>query len=725
MMNMNGPAYANPDPMNTLLQPEPLMPPPLLNDMGYEPVPIVSPLDRWAFREYGKMAFQLIGEERDKLIDHIMDTAYRDCKTWKPRDDRMLASQAFWELGSRYAEERDRMNRGEADPSGRAQASEIVELNDGYLTVDKITSMVAGAKWGVHVHPKAPGYEDGAQLIEDLLTWADEKLAKKYGMTLHGPQIRDEVHYAVLRGWITGLLIPNPKDPYLPWTYLLEDPLFVYPRYSGDELVRVIHKYSVSVLEAQAEYDAAFEFLLEKEDDDEVEIISYYDQVYCMTLLAEGEGAASVYHQTGGYTDRIVLKPLTVHGYTDLQGKPINPWVIITPRGSPTRKFSSSNATTDREAAVALIGLDVIYPIRDLIVQLEKFVSMAATEMAKGVNPPRIIWYDGVNKPETLDLGEGAENFMIMGAQDAKIIESTAMKPDAEPWLQLISERLQKGSIPGVLFGSAGFSLAGYAINLLSQQAQDVVQPILEGVKLYRELRFERMLEMYANIGYSFAGPLTIASTDPESGIKYASARSVHPAIIYANGCNVDVSFDEVVPRDAGPMLASAIGGYQANLLPLYDALHDWVGIKDTRAAIQRLAEGLNFKDPMVMKHMAREAGQKSGSALVRRAVAASIMEEEQMKMMQMMMMQQQAAGGQVPGQEPATGGNVSGGNQPTNTQVNVEASPPSNVNPITAAANQMNQVSGAVNVGMGGTPPNPETTREAGILSFIQGLVP
>ena len=720
-MNLNTPAYTPQPSMQMPLagMEEPLYPPPILNDLGQESLQVHSPLDRWSFREYGKMADQLDQMEQAKLIDHIIDISYRDCKSWGPRNDRMLASQAFWEIGTRYSAQKEEMNAGHTDSDGRPQVSEIVELNDGYLTVDKITSMVAGAKWATEVHPKAVGYEDAAQLIEDLLVWAEEKLSKKYGMTLHGPMIRDEVHYATLRGWITGLLIPNPKDPYLPWTYLLEDPLFVYPRFSGDELIRVIHKYSVTVLEAQAEYDQAFEFLLEKEDDDEVEIISYYDQVYCMTLLSEGSGTQSVYRSVGNtYTDRVVLKPLTRHGYTDLQGKAINPWIIVTPRGSPTRKFSEPGATTDREAAVALIGLDVLYPIKDLIVQLEKFVAMAATEMAKGVNPPRIIWYDGVNKPETLDVGEGAENFMIMGSQDAKIIESTAMKPDAQPWLNLITERLQKGSVPSVLFGSTGFSLAGYAISLLSQQAQDVVQPLLEGVKLYREIRQQRMLEMYANIGHTFAGPLSISSTDPETGIRYSSAKTVNPAIIFANGATVHVTYDEVTPRDSGPMLASAISGYTSGVLPLYDAMHDWVGLKDTRQAMTRLAEGLNFKDPMVLKHMARAAGKKSGSTLLRNAVIAA----EQDEMMQMMMTQQQAAMGQpIPGQEPATGGNVSGGVQPTNTQVNVEASPPSNINPITAASNQLNQVSAGLNVANGGTPPAPDT--EASILQFIQAL--
>ena len=277
--------------------------------------------------------------------------------------------------------------------------------------------------------------------------------------------------------------------------------------------------------------------------------------------------------------------------------------------------------------------------------------------------------------------------------------------------------------MPSVLFGSTGFSLAGYAIHLLSQQAQDVVQPLLEGVKLYREIRQQRMLEMYANIGHTFAGPLSIASTDPETGIRYSSAKTVHPAMIFANGSNVTVSYDEVTPRDSGPMLASAISGYQSGILPLYDALHDWVGLKDTRQAMIRLAEGLNFKDPMVLKHMAREAGKKSGSTLLRNAVVAA----EQEEIMQQMIMRQQAMmaaqeGQPTPGQEPATGGNVSGGDQPTNTQVNVEGNPPSNINPITAASNQLNQVSATLNTANGGTPPAPPSP-EASILQFIQSL--
>ena len=186
MMNLNTPAYGPQPSMQMPLEgmgqdmPQMLQPPPMLNDLGQESLQVISPLDRWAFREYGKMADQLQGPEQAKLLDHIIDISYRDCKSWQPRNDRMMDSQAFWEVGSRYAKEKEMMNRGDTDPDGRPQISEIVELNDGYLTVDKITSMVTGAKWATTIHPKAVGYEDAAQLIEDLLIWAEEKLAQKY-----------------------------------------------------------------------------------------------------------------------------------------------------------------------------------------------------------------------------------------------------------------------------------------------------------------------------------------------------------------------------------------------------------------------------------------------------------------------------------------------------------------------------------------------------------------
>lgn len=651
-----------------------------------------SPLDRWTFREYGKPTSMLDDTEMAGLINHVLKTADNLVDYWKPRNERMMQSQTFWELGSRYSEWKS------ADGKENTQQSSIVELNDGYTTIDKITSMVAGAKWGLSVRPKSFGYEDMAQDIEDMVRWAEDKIDKKYSLGLHSKVIRDEVHFAALRGWITGLLVPNPNDTYLPWSYILEDPLFVYPRYSGDELIQVVRRYSVSVFDAQNQYGFSMEGFAHKDDDDEVEITDYFDTVYRITLLSEG-GQSPVTKQ---YVDRIILQPLTMHGYTDLTGKAINPWIIVAPRGSPTRKFSENVKGVSRDKAVALIGLDAIYPVRGVIEHIEKLMSMFVTEIAKGVNPARIVFYNGVDKPEVLDLGEGAENYYIMGTQDARILESTAARPETAPYLQILSERLQKGSLPSVLYGQSGFSLAGYAINLLTQGASDVVQPILMGVQRYRELKNQRMLEMYANIGYSFAGPLSFSTQDSETGIKYASGHYIVPAMIFANGVDVEVTYEELTPRDMIPLLSAVIGAYQAGLMPLEDAMNT-IGIHDTRQAKYRLAEGLNYKDPLVLKHLSRIAGERSGSSLLKEAVERARIEE-------MMIMQAQSMGAAgSPEGPPTPGGGENRGE--------AEASPPSAQNPITAAANQLNNVSAAVNVGSGGTPPNADP-----IVQFLTG---
>lgn len=676
-------------PQNPMGQPMTPQAPPTLQTL--------SPLDRFALKEFGTVADALDESQLPILYDYIIRTAETLKTYWKPRDDRMMDSQSFWEIGTRYAEDNYERARAARSAEGQhdEQAGEIFELNDGYLTVDKITSMVSGANWALDVPPARVGQEDLAQDIESMLVWADEQLDRRYSLGLHANTLRDEVHYAVLRGWITGMVVPNPDDPYLPWTYLLEDPLFVYPRYSGDDLVQTCHCYTMSALEAQGKYEQAFDFLLEKDDDDEVEVIDYHDTTYHLTLLTDG-GLITGMPYSG---DRITLLPLTRHHYTDFQGRPINPWVIVTPRGTPTRRFAKSS--TSSSDAVAYIGLDVLYPIKQVITTFERIMAMLMTEVSKGVNPPRIIYYDGFNKPEELDIGVGATNWMILGSQDAKILESTAMKPDAQPVLQIIEDRLQRGSIPNVLYGQAGFTLAGYAINLLSQGAQDVVQPLLTGVKRYRELKFQRLLEMYLSIGHTFAGPLAFGAVDPSTGIKYASGKYISPEILLQNGVKVDVTYDTITPRDSVPLMTAAVAANQAGILPLYDAMKDYAGIKDPKAAMRRLAEGMNYNDPLVQKHLARKAGLQSGNKDLQEAVLAAIYEEQMMMIAAMQAQGQGGANGEGSPEGPPQ--NAGGEMQPGS-----EASPPASINPMTASTNQMNNVSSAVNVGNGGTPPNP-----------------
>lgn len=663
---------------------------------------VTSPLDRYSLKNYGKLADMLSEDELPSLYDYVLRTAEQLKTYWKPRDDRMLDSQSFWEIGTRYAEENYQRNRAAKTVEGQHedQEGETFELNDGYLTADKITSMVSGANWALDVPPARVGLEDVAQDIESMLVWADEQLDRKYSFGLHGTTLRDEVHYAVLRGWITGMVVPNPDDPYLPWTYLLEDPLLVYPRYAGEDLSQVCHCYTMNVLEAQAKYDMAFDFLLEKDDDDEVEVVEYHDQIYRLTLLVDG----GMVHGLPYSGDRVTLLPLTRHSYVDHQGKPINPWIIVTPRGTPTRRFSNASTSSTQEAT-AYIGLDVLHPIKHIIIAFERLMAMLLTEIAKGVNPPRIMFYDGFNKPEELDIGVGSTNWLILGSQDARIIESTAMKPDANPVLSIIEDRMQKGSVPAVLFGNVGQTLAGYAINLLSQGAQDVVQPLTSGVKRYRELKFQRMLEMYLSIGHTFAGPIAFGATDPSTGIKYASGKYIDPQTIHMNGVKVDVTFDTVTPRDAVPLMTAAVAANQAGILPLYDAMKDYAGIKDPKAAMRRLAEGMNYNDPRVQKHLARKAGLQSGNKDLQEAVLAAIY-EEQMMMMQAMAAQGMGGEGGGPNSEGSPKGppSLPGGEEGPGS----EASPPASINPITAATQQANNVSAAMNVRNGGSPPNP-----------------
>src|SRR3990167_9749722 len=95
---------------------------------------LTSPLDMWSMANYGVIAEQLDESQMDDLVTYVVTMAEDDKKFWKPRDDRMMDSQSFWELGSRYANSTRRaIEEGAAlenDPD--ETPSEQVEFNDGY-----------------------------------------------------------------------------------------------------------------------------------------------------------------------------------------------------------------------------------------------------------------------------------------------------------------------------------------------------------------------------------------------------------------------------------------------------------------------------------------------------------------------------------------------------------------------------------------------------------------
>ena len=648
----------------------------------------LSPLDHWAIKEFGKTADMLVEGEFDDLISHLLEVAQSDEDYWRPRNERMLEDQKYWEVGGRRNVSKKKQI---SDAQDEVQESEVIELNHGYLVVDKITSMGAGAGWMADVPPKNPSLTDVAQKIENMLLWGERELNVRHALALNSSIIRDEFHYAVLRGWIAGMIIPNIEDTRVPWNYILEDPLFVYPRYSGTKLLRVSHRYTVMVLEAKEDFPELYEYLKDKKDDDKVEITVYYDEKYKIAMIGGHEYKNSTHVPITG-----VIK----HGYKDIDGHPINPWIIVTPRGTPTRRVSHYDKLSDRGNTVANIGLGVIHPIRHVIEDLERLVSQLHTEVAKGVNGPAIIYYDGANKPERLDLGIGGENYFVLGQEKYEPIQSTAMKPDGQALLTLYQDLLQRGSVPSVLYGQSANSVSGYAISLLTQGAKDVMQPLLDGVKLFRELRFRRMLEMYVNISSQYMGPLTFGGMDQGSEQYYTGNQQVTPQDIISNGVFVDVRYDDLVPQDRAQLTSVAMGAVDAGVLPLYDAMKDWIGIKDPKAALLRLAEGINYKNPGIMEEMAMIAARDSGNPLLQEAV-----QNYQIKQQQMMALQMEEAKAKTAGK--ANG--ASSGAIPPNMQADAgQGQVPAKENPMTAIMNQMRDVTATGNVENGGNMPLP-----------------
>lgn len=646
-----------------------------------------NPLDAWAVTMYKKAAGKLKGDEMEDLVTHVLTLAKDDVEYWKPRDERMEDSQRYWELWKRKTLESSYGAREESEDI--AQKSAVEEFNDGYLIIDKLVSMVSGASWGMDVPPKIQENEAVAQKIENFLRYVDRELEQQNALALEDTSVRGKAHWAALRGWITGLIVPDPSNPDFPWEEILEDPLCVYPRYSRKKLLRVIHKYDITALQARADYPMAFEWLSTLDDDTELSLTSYYDEKYKICILSHSiEPNPSI-------AGRQVVIPLVEHGYMDMKGNPINPWIIVAPRGTPTRRSNGLN----KKDSVALIGLDAIYPIKKLIERLERVASQMSTEIDKGVNPPRIIFYDGINPPAPLDLSPGTDNFMIMGQQNMQIVETTAAKPDTGPYLQLITERLQKGSVPGTLFGEGGGSLAGYAINLLGQNARDILEPLLKGVRTYQELRYRRILEMYYVIGSQMNDELEFFSRSDTNSATYSGVETLTPDEIFMNGVFVDVSYDDILPQNLLQMLPAIVGAVQAKILPLYDAMK-MAGVKDPHQAMRRLAEGELYGDPMIMKHLVKLAAMRTGNPDLQLAV---LLAQEEAQMMMMMQQQQQQVQVQDVNDNPVTAGVP----PRDNANINME--------------NQMNNAQANVDVENGASMPEVQTDEE--IQNFLQSI--
>lgn len=222
----------------------------------------------------------------------------------------------------------------------------------------------------------------------------------------------------------------------------------------------------------------------------------------------------------------------------------------------------------------------------------------------------------GIEDNQThLDLTPNAINYFDPSqGEDVKPLQRANLPSDFFQLFDVFLRAFLQGTIPLPLFGESNIQLAGYAINLLTQQGQRVLGPIWKSIETAHEAAIVNAMSLVQNLVGPLTGkgeiPLYITEKKGGDGRLYRKEVKLKHAQL---GPDFDIRcrMDEAIPADEAANLRQAMESWKAGFLSHETALQKWGIVPDPTDEIDRIAvEDLYQKLAGVeLESLARERG--------------------------------------------------------------------------------------------------------------------
>ena len=636
------------------------------------PLPGLSALDRWAQENYQKDADKLDDVARQGLATYILKLLEQDKTYRQTQIDMMVEWQSLLDLDKPQI---PLGHKNKTEEQLEAENAEVYISPLPYVFQNKTTNMLAGAQWPIDVSAKSSQDVLAAQQVEDMLYWWDKEWATRWVYAGNSLPKRDMAHFATARGEICILTMPNLADEQFPWHFEVEDPFYVYPRFSRRGLIRVIRSYEIPVLEAREDYPEAWDMLKSYQDDDTVSIVAYYDALY-HCILVEGylKGAA----------DASIVKAPMKHGVKDLLGQPVVPWIINRPLSGSVRAPKDKGKIGQGPNQV---GLGLLFGMTDVYYARNKLASMYMTNVAKSANPPVIDYIRaGREPPPPLNLAPGGTNTRDI-EERVQVLEPGPSPQNAQPILQMNQEDLQKSTLNDFFYGNAPSGVSGFLFNSAISAGNDFLRPYVQGVSFTLALMYRRVLEIYKSFEEEI-GPLSVTMPQDTGLTERRVGVEIDPAIIDRVGFDIEVAYQELGPQDKVSLTAMAVQLVQTGIWPIWKARKE-LGERDPNSLWRWVWAEKAMLDPEVMLALGPEAMELSPDELFKRAWE----------------IKRQAAEAQRQAQQPG----LPTGVLPNEQQAGVGAGEaPPREDPVAAQQRAEGEALANLLAGMGGSPPRP-----------------
>ena len=612
---MLGAPLAAPDPGMAMMAPAPQAP------AIDAPEPVYhSMLDKWALTQFQKTADQVEGDELDQLTEQIRKWAKQDKDRDADRNTRMQFDQLSFDLAQAEAPLGDQHKTpGEL----KASMEELFNSSTAYIFPSKVTHMLAGA--GLRMHMPATGTEntEATQKVENYARHYWKEQGDRIALSGGSDPVRMLAHHGTVRGWMTVLQMPKSSDSALPFLLEIEDPLYVHARFARGNAfgpLRVTRQYTLTALEARSEYPETEVLLKDYGDDEAIEIIGYYDEIYHCILICGKD-------RTGNYQDRMLIGRPKKHEVVDFYGTPMNPWLIIKPLGD----LSGATAEGGRRSS-KMDGPSALFALHEIQANIDRLVSMMLTQAAKQTDPATVTTYrEGQQAPEVLNLERGAHNYLLTD-QKHEVIDTAANPQNFMPlWQFLLGER-DKVTLPSVFYGDSGGTNSGYQVGLLTNAAMDIIRPYAIAIELMVRMILRRMLEMSYHVTPKTHEFLPMQA---QSGIirQQVQSQQFDPRIIEKTGVMLTVKLGEITPQDRAATSAWVATMVNAGVISRHTARVE-AGIDDPQLEFKRIALESLLMDPIIGQMLGPLAASMSDDELYLKGMAMRAQLQQQQALM-------------------------------------------------------------------------------------------
>lgn len=392
---------------------------------------------------------------------------------------------------------------------------------------------------------------------------------------------KDAAWYAAQRGCVVArVLYTTQKKSSFPLILQLRDPATTYFRWDIRPTA-VVEKYDRPAWQIQQLYPG----VLDADATGNIEWMEYWDETTC----AYWAGGAPV--SIGG-----------AHVRKHLYG--CMPYTIAKARGTPL--------ASDRYRPV-LLGVEKVIANLDTLSSIIATAGMASVASAWAVYSKR---YGPDSGRRELDLTPNSVNYFDPSAgEDVKPLQRASLPADFFQLFSTFLQAFQQGTIPLSLFGESSSHLAGYAINLLTQQGQRTLGPIWEAIEAMHEdviVIASKILREVVGPAVDGDIPLFVNETRQDGQVQRLYRREIKlDWRELGDDFDVVCKLESPVPADLSNNLRQAMEAWKSGFLSKETALQKFSIVPDPtdeidRAVIEQMYMQLAQKE---LEEVARERG--------------------------------------------------------------------------------------------------------------------